>query len=118
MGAKVGRCVYWPGSGIIFTDPELLDIGNNVVFGFQSHLITTDRSGSEKIVIEDGGKFQFYSDLCHCSDRICLHRFSYGSGSSGPFTWNTSRVRGCHGNGIAWEAQWRLRSWLSVDWQQ
>ena len=63
MGAKVGRCVYWPGSGIIFTDPELLDIGNNVVFGFQSHLITTDRSGSEKIVIEDGGKFQFYSDF-------------------------------------------------------
>ena len=63
MGAKVGRCVYWPGTGIVFTDPELLDIGNKVVFGFQPHLITTDRSGSGKIVIEDGGKFQFYSDF-------------------------------------------------------
>jgi acetyltransferase-like isoleucine patch superfamily enzyme len=63
MGAKVGRCVYWPHSGIICPDPELLDIGNNVVFGFQPHLITTDRYGSGKIVIEDGGKFQSYSDF-------------------------------------------------------
>jgi len=38
MGAKVGRCVYWPGTGIICTDPELLDIGNNVVFGSLPHL--------------------------------------------------------------------------------
>ena len=48
-------------------DPELLNIGNKVVFGFQPHLITTDRdrSGSGKIVIEDGGKFQvgFHSDF-------------------------------------------------------
>ena len=63
MGAKVGRCVYWPYSGITCPDPELLDIGNNVVFGYQSHLITTDRSGSEKIVVEDGGRFPFNSDF-------------------------------------------------------
>ena len=60
MGAKVGRCVYWPNTTIVCPDPELLDIGDNVVFGFQPLLTTTDRFGSEKIVIEDGGKFQFY----------------------------------------------------------
>jgi hypothetical protein len=63
MGAKIGRCVYWPGSGIICTDPELLDIGNNVVFGLQPHLITTDGYGSEKIVVGDGGKFHSYTDF-------------------------------------------------------
>ena len=59
MGAKVGRGVYWPNSGIVCPDPELLDIGDNVVFGLQPHLITTDKLGSGKIVIEDGGKNQF-----------------------------------------------------------
>jgi hypothetical protein len=59
MGAKVGRGVYWPRSGIICLDPELLDIGNNVVFGSGSRLITFDRFGSGKIVIEDGGKSRF-----------------------------------------------------------
>ena len=63
MGAKVGRCVYWPHLGVTCTDPELLDIGDNVVFGYRPHLITTDRSGSGKIVIEDGGKFPFNSDF-------------------------------------------------------
>ena len=117
MGAKVGRCVYWPGSGIISTDPELLDIGNNVIFGFQPHLITTDRSGSEKIVIEDGGKFQFYSDF-DIVLTVCLYRFSYGSRSSSSFAWNTSRIGGCNGDRIAWEAQRRLLTWLNLDWQQ
>jgi hypothetical protein len=59
MGAKVGRGVYWPRTGIICPDPELLDIGDNAVFGHQPHLITTDRLGSGKIVIEDGGKSEF-----------------------------------------------------------
>ncbi|KAF5316582.1 hypothetical protein D9619_006739 [Psilocybe cf. subviscida] len=54
MGAKIGRHVYWPGSGIYCPDPELLEIGDDVVFGSRSTLITTDRLGSGKIVIEAG----------------------------------------------------------------
>lgn len=30
MGAKIGRRVYWPGSGIYCLDPELLEIGDDV----------------------------------------------------------------------------------------
>lgn len=30
MGAKIGRRVYWPGSGIHCLDPELLEIGDDV----------------------------------------------------------------------------------------
>ena len=57
MGAKIGRRVYWPGSGIICPDPELLEIGNDVVFGSRSEILTTDSLGSDKIIVEDGGMF-------------------------------------------------------------
>jgi hypothetical protein len=55
MGAKVGRHVYWPNRIFTCPDPELLDIGDDVVFGTLSSLITTDSLGSGKIVNEDGG---------------------------------------------------------------
>ncbi|KAJ3795144.1 acetyl-CoA synthetase-like protein [Lentinula aff. detonsa] len=54
MGAKIGRRVYWPGSGIYCLDPELLEIGDDVVFGSRSEIYTTDRLGSEKIRIGNG----------------------------------------------------------------
>jgi len=56
MGAKIGRRVYWPGSSIYCLDPELLEIGDDVVFGSRSELFTTDAIGTGKIVIEAGGK--------------------------------------------------------------
>ncbi|KAJ8081882.1 putative NRPS-like protein biosynthetic cluster [Marasmius tenuissimus] len=54
MGAKIGRQVYWPGSGVWCQDPELLEIGDNVVFGSRSEIFTTDALGSMKVTIGDG----------------------------------------------------------------
>ncbi|KAI5895638.1 uncharacterized protein SCHCODRAFT_02686995 [Schizophyllum commune H4-8] len=54
LGAKVGDRVYWPGSSVYCPDPELLEIGNDVVFGSRSEFFTSDQYGSGKIVIEDG----------------------------------------------------------------
>ncbi|KAJ7189098.1 acetyl-CoA synthetase-like protein [Mycena filopes] len=54
MGAKIGRRVYWPGSGISCADPELLDIGDDVVFGSRSEFFTTDRLGTAKVTIGNG----------------------------------------------------------------
>jgi len=54
MGARVGKRVYWPGSGINCPDPELLEIGDDVVFGSRSELITSDGLGSKKITVEAG----------------------------------------------------------------
>ena len=65
MGAKVGKRVYWPGSGIKCLDPELLEIGDDVVFGSRSHFVTSDRLGSAKIVVGDGGWASFFLDE-HC----------------------------------------------------
>ncbi|KAF7309534.1 Peroxisomal-coenzyme A synthetase [Mycena indigotica] len=54
MGATIGKRVYWPGSGIYCPDPELLEIGNDVVFGSRSEIFTTDRIGSARITVGDG----------------------------------------------------------------
>ncbi|KAJ7654904.1 hypothetical protein B0H17DRAFT_832516, partial [Mycena rosella] len=55
MGAKIGRRVYWPGSGIYCPDPELLEIGDDVVFGSRSEIFTTvDRLGTARVKIGSG----------------------------------------------------------------
>ncbi|KAJ7367145.1 acetyl-CoA synthetase-like protein [Mycena albidolilacea] len=54
MGARIGKRVYWPGSGIYCLDPELLEIGNDVVFGSRSEVFTTDRIGTARVSISDG----------------------------------------------------------------
>jgi len=51
LGAKVGRRVYWPGTGPSVQDFDLIDIGDDVVFGSRSHLITTDGVVSAPIVV-------------------------------------------------------------------
>ncbi|KAJ7022218.1 acetyl-CoA synthetase-like protein [Mycena alexandri] len=58
MGAKVGRRVYWPGSGISCTDPELLEIGDDVVFGSRSEILTTGNPAmiADRVVLLPGVK--------------------------------------------------------------
>ncbi|TFK51941.1 acetyl-CoA synthetase-like protein [Heliocybe sulcata] len=81
MGAKIGRRVYWPGSGLYCPDPELLEVGDDVVFGSRSELFTSDCLGSEKIVIKSGAMI---------ADRVVLlpgttvgRRTVMGSGAMG-----------------------------------
>ncbi|PYI02480.1 acetyl-CoA synthetase-like protein [Aspergillus sclerotiicarbonarius CBS 121057] len=55
LGARVGKRVYWPGTGVkLIPDFDLVEIGNDVVFGSRSYLVTEDRVGREPIVIGDG----------------------------------------------------------------
>lgn len=53
LGGRVGRRVYWPGTGPSIGDYHLLNIGNDVVFGSRAHLVTSDGTGSEAIVVGD-----------------------------------------------------------------
>ncbi|KAJ4141732.1 hypothetical protein NW768_000949 [Fusarium equiseti] len=53
LGAKVGQRVYWPGTGPSIGDYHLIDVGNDVVFGSRSHLVTSDGIGSETVSIQD-----------------------------------------------------------------
>lgn len=54
MGAKIGKRVYWPGSGIHCPDPELLEVGDDVVFGSRSEVITSDSISFDPIRISRG----------------------------------------------------------------
>lgn len=54
MGAKIGKRVYWPGSGIYCPDPELLEIGDDVVFGSRSEVFTSDSIGWAKVRVARG----------------------------------------------------------------
>ena len=79
MGARIGERVYWPGSGLYCPDPELLEVGDDVVFGSRSELHTSDGLGSKKIKIEAGAMI---------ADRVVLlpgtqvgYRTVMGSGS-------------------------------------
>jgi len=53
LGAKVGKRVYWPGTGPMIQNFDLLDIGDNVVFGSRSTLLTSDGYGSEYVKVEN-----------------------------------------------------------------
>ncbi|KAI9715309.1 MAG: putative NRPS-like protein biosynthetic cluster [Chrysothrix sp. TS-e1954] len=54
MGAKVGQGVYWPGMGPLLQDYDLIDIGNDVIFGSWPHLVTSDGTGSNFVRVGDG----------------------------------------------------------------
>ena len=54
MGAKIGKRVYWPGSGIVCPDPELLEIGDDVVFGSRSEIYTSDSISFDPIRVGRG----------------------------------------------------------------
>ncbi|KAF9894132.1 hypothetical protein FE257_009105 [Aspergillus nanangensis] len=54
LGARVGKRVYWPSVFPSVQDFDLLEIGNDVVFGSRSHLVTSDGLGKDRVVIEDG----------------------------------------------------------------
>ncbi|KAG5791266.1 hypothetical protein H9Q69_009692 [Fusarium xylarioides] len=79
LGAKIGKRVYWPGTGPSIGDYRLIDVGNDVVFGSRSHLVTSDGIGSEKVTIQDRAMI---------ADRVCLlpgvtvgERTTMGSGA-------------------------------------
>lgn len=63
LGGRVGKRVYWPGTGPSIGDYHLIDIGNDVVFGSRSHFVTSDGTGSEKVTVQDGAMI---------ADRVCL----------------------------------------------
>lgn len=52
MGAKVGKRVFWPGRQPIFTGEfDLLEIGDDVVFGSRTAIFFTTMDSAEKIIL-------------------------------------------------------------------
>ncbi|SPO07257.1 related to coenzyme a synthetase [Cephalotrichum gorgonifer] len=63
LGGKVGKRVYWPGTGPSISNYHLVNIGDDVVFGSRSHFITSDNTGAEPISLENNTMI---------ADRVCL----------------------------------------------
>merc|ERR1719242_2804325 len=53
LGAKVGRNIYWPGSGIDFVEWDLLKIGNDIIFGSRSVIMCSSDKHFEKVKLGD-----------------------------------------------------------------
>jgi acetyltransferase-like isoleucine patch superfamily enzyme/acyl carrier protein len=54
LGAKVGKRVYWPGSGLDIVEYDLLEVGDDVVFGSRSIIMTSTSEHSNRVVLESG----------------------------------------------------------------
>ena len=54
MGGTAGKRIYWPGTAPSVQDFDLVDIGNDVVFGSRSHIVTTDSLGSSPVKAQHG----------------------------------------------------------------
>lgn len=54
LGGKVGKRVYWPSVGPAVPDFDLVEVGNDVVFGSRSSIVTSDGYGRDRVVIGDG----------------------------------------------------------------
>lgn len=52
LGAKVGKRVYWPGHQPVFSGEfDLLEIGDDVVFGSRSAIFVSSRDSSQKVTL-------------------------------------------------------------------
>jgi len=54
FGSKVGKYVYWPGSGLEIVEYDLLDVGDCVTFGSRSVVMTSTVIRSDNITFESG----------------------------------------------------------------
>jgi len=62
MGAKCGQRIYWPGSGLEgIVEFDLLEVGDDVVFGSRSMIMTCDSEDAAPVRIEAGA---FVGDRC------------------------------------------------------
>ncbi|KAI8093662.1 uncharacterized protein BX664DRAFT_261054 [Halteromyces radiatus] len=54
LGANIGKRVYWPGSGLRVVEFDLLNIGDDVVFGSRTHVLCSDAVESAPVTIGNG----------------------------------------------------------------
>lgn len=81
FGAKIGQRVYWPGSGFEMVEYDLLEVGNDVVFGSRSVLQPRDAHESLAIKIGDSANV---SDRCFLLGGTTVEACAVlGSGSLG-----------------------------------
>jgi len=79
LGAKVGKRVYWPGTGLDIVEYDMFEVGDDVVFGSRSVIMTSSAKHSSRVVLEAGS---MVADRCVVLPGVILRRGCVlGSGS-------------------------------------
>jgi len=84
LGSKIGERIFWPGSGVHVADGmyDLIEIGDDVVFGSRSRLYPSDALGALPIHIARGANV---ADRCIIFGGVTLHPEALlGSGGVAP----------------------------------
>lgn len=82
LGAKVGKRIYWPGSGNVMIEYDLFVCGDDVTFGSRSTYLMTSAHGSLPIRIEPGANV---ADRCVLAPGVVVSRNAVlGSGTFAP----------------------------------
>ncbi len=78
----MGERVYWPGSGLDIVEYDLLEVGDDVVFGSRSVVLTSTAVRSAKVTFESGA---MVADRCIVLPGVTLKKGAVlGSGSLAP----------------------------------
>ncbi|CAF1595681.1 unnamed protein product, partial [Adineta ricciae] len=106
LGARIGKRIYWPGSGLNTYEYDLLTIEDDVVFGSRSYFSCSngDKTQSNRITIQSGAMI---ADRCVLLPGVTVERNTVmGSGSLGKE--NTTYPSGSiwigskEGNAVLW----------------
>jgi acyl-CoA synthetase (AMP-forming)/AMP-acid ligase II/acetyltransferase-like isoleucine patch superfamily enzyme/acyl carrier protein len=82
LGSKVGKRVYWPGSGNVLVEYDLFSCGDDVTFGSRSTFLMSSARGSKPIHIESGANV---ADRCVLAPGVEVKRNAVlGSGTFAP----------------------------------
>jgi len=82
LGMKAGERIYWPGRGLSTIDFDLIEVGDDVIFGGRSHFMACDASNARPIRIEAGA---MVADRCVLLPGCTVGRNAMlGSGGLGP----------------------------------
>lgn len=73
LGAKAGERIYWPGHGIYCNEWELVEVGDDVIFGSRTMIFCQGSKGARKVKIESGS---MVADRC-----VLLPGCNIGSGA-------------------------------------
>jgi acetyltransferase-like isoleucine patch superfamily enzyme len=126
LGGKVGKRVYWPGNGPSVDNFDLIDVGDDVVFGSRAHLVTSDGAGADYVRIADGAMVADRVAVlpgCHVGEQAVLgsgaltrRGAAYDAGS----TWIGSRAGGpvCLTTAAAASPRSTDGSFLDVSWDE
>ena len=93
LGAKIGKRVFWPGSGVLVADGmfDLLEVGDDVVWGSRSLVFPADGQGALPVRIGAGGNVSdrcvlyagatLREDACLGSGAVAGRKSTFGVGS-------------------------------------